>query len=198
MQELENESSVFKSSNESGSIKAGVMTITVPHLVPAASEGESDAIAYSTVTLTTESEARKLMAELTLFNAMLKSSAMADAVAAARLKEKNAATAAEIERLKAQLEAVQRERVAHAKSVVTEASRAEEAAAFFNGLSDTLKAVFFPPAPAPSAANGAAAMKMAVDGEEETGAGGSGWSGGAAAEVPPTTPGGALSLSMMR
>jgi hypothetical protein len=170
-------SSVFSGESDASGIgPGGVKTVTVPRLIPAEVDGEPDKIEYRTETVSCESEARQLLAELTGFNSYMSSATMADQVATAKRIEKNKATSAEIAKIKADLEAIRQRLATEPKSIVTTSSRADEARLFYEGLIDTHNSIFGGPSEAPpqltaGAGTGAVAgagsmMMMAIDDAE--------------------------------
>jgi hypothetical protein len=135
----------------------GTLTVAVPTAStgPASSEGGAAAGSGSStgaagsmgtrsVTITSESEARAVISELTVMAATLRSAAMGDAMAESATREQCRSVAADAAAQERQLEALKRERALRAQAVVTQSQRAGEAEKHYGTMAATMAAIFGP------------------------------------------------------
>jgi septal ring-binding cell division protein DamX len=96
------------------------------------------------VTITSESEARAVISELTVMAATLRSAAMGDAMAESATREHCRSVAADMAAQERQLEALRRERALRAQAVVTQSQRAGEAEKHYGTMAATMASIFGP------------------------------------------------------
>lgn len=148
----------------------GTLTVAVPTAAagPASSEagaaagsgsstGAAGSMGTRSVTITSESEARAVISELTVMAATLRSSAMGDAMAESAAREQCRSVAADMAAQERQLEALKRERALRAQAVVTQSQRAGEAEKHYDTMAATMAAIFGPAIMGPVDASGAGA-----------------------------------------